>query len=318
MNKSIWLRWRQPLIIFVLCFAGLGLIQNFIKSTLFQIDLSNRANIPLDTTDSAAVLRSLGISNLIPQLTFTCSPHDISELRMADQDSTHVHYLQLKTPKNECSVYGYVAPIDPASIINKSIKINDISISPYTNNRLIIVKHFSNGASLLAVSEPFTKLLYHSKTKRENIAITLTYKNQHITISNVNKKTTKHRLFKKDLPHNFSIEVFVTEQGINDVTKKDLYLINSVSMFALIVLCLLLGLNNNHQNSVKSMIDNGIRNKEFIPYYQPIINSITKKIVGCETLIRWHKSNGEIIPPNAFIDIAEKNKQIYEITRVRS
>ncbi|WP_434137701.1 EAL domain-containing protein [Photobacterium leiognathi] len=62
------------------------------------------------------------------------------------------------------------------------------------------------------------------------------------------------------------------------------------------------------------MIEIGIRKSEFIPYYQPIINSLSGEIIGCETLLRWHKSNGDIIPPNAFIDIAEKNKQIYEIT----
>ncbi|AEQ51597.1 EAL domain, c-di-GMP-specific phosphodiesterase class I (or its enzymatically inactive variant) [Pelagibacterium halotolerans] len=44
---------------------------------------------------------------------------------------------------------------------------------------------------------------------------------------------------------------------------------------------------------------------EMKPYYQPVINLKTGKLIGCEVLIRWVKKNGEIIPPGAFIDYAE-------------
>ena len=41
------------------------------------------------------------------------------------------------------------------------------------------------------------------------------------------------------------------------------------------------------------------------PYYQPVMNLKTGKLIGCEVLIRWVKKNGEVIPPGAFIDYAE-------------
>ena len=44
---------------------------------------------------------------------------------------------------------------------------------------------------------------------------------------------------------------------------------------------------------------------EMKPYYQPVINLKTGKLIGCEVLIRWVKKNGEVIPPGVFIDYAE-------------
>lgn len=44
---------------------------------------------------------------------------------------------------------------------------------------------------------------------------------------------------------------------------------------------------------------------EMKPYYQPVMNLKTGKLIGCEVLIRWVKKNGEVIPPGAFIDYAE-------------
>jgi diguanylate cyclase (GGDEF)-like protein/PAS domain S-box-containing protein len=50
----------------------------------------------------------------------------------------------------------------------------------------------------------------------------------------------------------------------------------------------------------------GIRNNEFIPYYQPIINPYTNQIIGAEALMRWSGSDGTMIYPDIFIPIAEE------------
>lgn len=44
---------------------------------------------------------------------------------------------------------------------------------------------------------------------------------------------------------------------------------------------------------------------EMKPYYQPVINLKTGRLIGCEVLIRWVKRSGEVVPPGAFIDYAE-------------
>lgn len=50
-----------------------------------------------------------------------------------------------------------------------------------------------------------------------------------------------------------------------------------------------------------------IENQEYIPFYQPIVELTTGKIVGAEALARWVTSSGEIIPPLDFIPIAEES-----------
>ena len=57
---------------------------------------------------------------------------------------------------------------------------------------------------------------------------------------------------------------------------------------------------------VKEQLRKAIDDREFIVYYQPIIDLSTHKIVKCEALVRWQNSSGELIPPDAFIPVAEE------------
>lgn len=52
-------------------------------------------------------------------------------------------------------------------------------------------------------------------------------------------------------------------------------------------------------------LERAIVNGEIKPYYQPVLDIGTGKVVGCEMLARWVKPNGAIISPGAFIDYAE-------------
>ena len=52
-----------------------------------------------------------------------------------------------------------------------------------------------------------------------------------------------------------------------------------------------------------------IDNDEFIPYFQPKVDSSRDVIVGFESLIRWNH-DGEILPPGVFLDVAIENKLI--------
>ncbi|MBR1862257.1 MAG: EAL domain-containing protein [Lachnospiraceae bacterium] len=48
----------------------------------------------------------------------------------------------------------------------------------------------------------------------------------------------------------------------------------------------------------------GMANEEFVPYYQPKVNSRTGMLCGAEALVRWVK-NGQLIPPGKFIPVME-------------
>ncbi|GAA0780662.1 MULTISPECIES: EAL domain-containing protein [Pseudomonadati] len=68
--------------------------------------------------------------------------------------------------------------------------------------------------------------------------------------------------------------------------------------------------------SMRSQIMNGIKQLEFIPFYQPIVDSRTQKVIGCEVLMRWQRQDGSLMPPNQFIPYAEDKGLIVEMTKV--
>jgi diguanylate cyclase (GGDEF)-like protein len=68
-----------------------------------------------------------------------------------------------------------------------------------------------------------------------------------------------------------------------------------------------------HNNEISQQMFNAINLKEFELYYQPIVNSGTKKIAGIEALLRWKNFELGEIAPSQFIPIAEKNGLIDSI-----
>ena len=57
-----------------------------------------------------------------------------------------------------------------------------------------------------------------------------------------------------------------------------------------------------------------IDNDEIQNFYQPIVDCKTQKIVACETLSRWIKADGTIIPPIDFIPLSEKTGLIVQMS----
>ncbi|MEM5584240.1 MULTISPECIES: EAL domain-containing protein [unclassified Roseibium] len=58
-----------------------------------------------------------------------------------------------------------------------------------------------------------------------------------------------------------------------------------------------------------------IRNGEFIPFYQPVMDIENGRLRGCEILMRWRRPNGTIVSPGQFMAYAENNGHIFDMTR---
>ncbi|CAM3275651.1 EAL domain-containing protein [Shewanella violacea] len=67
-------------------------------------------------------------------------------------------------------------------------------------------------------------------------------------------------------------------------------------------------------NSTYRLIVDGLARNAFVPFLQPIVDSITGKIVGAELLVRLLAEDASIIPPKDFIGVAEQTGTIIEIT----
>lgn len=68
-------------------------------------------------------------------------------------------------------------------------------------------------------------------------------------------------------------------------------------------------------NEAEDEFVQAIRNGEFIPYYQPVMDIETGKLRGCEVLMRWQRPDGTVISPGQFMTFAETSGHIFEMTR---
>ncbi|MBT1063610.1 EAL domain-containing protein [Bowmanella sp. Y26] len=68
-----------------------------------------------------------------------------------------------------------------------------------------------------------------------------------------------------------------------------------------------------HYKQVEQQIREGLKRGEFIPYYQPQVDSLTGQFVGVECLARWRHTSRGIIPATEFISVAERSGLIQEV-----
>ncbi|WP_168203980.1 EAL domain-containing protein [Aliikangiella coralliicola] len=68
------------------------------------------------------------------------------------------------------------------------------------------------------------------------------------------------------------------------------------------------------RSSIESTIKHALKSGEFVPFFQPIVDSRNGEVVGAEVLARWQLQDGSIIPPYQFIPFAESSNLIIDIT----
>ena len=64
------------------------------------------------------------------------------------------------------------------------------------------------------------------------------------------------------------------------------------------------------ESNIDTIVDDGIKNNEFVVFYQPIYSVKEKKIISAEALVRLNSKKYGFISPDLFIESAEKNRKI--------
>lgn len=76
----------------------------------------------------------------------------------------------------------------------------------------------------------------------------------------------------------------------------------------------LIGLREPAEETTVDGLRAAIANNRIFLEYQPKIDIRTRKLVGVEALVRWRGQSGRIIPPEAFIPLAENSGLIDDLT----
>jgi len=61
----------------------------------------------------------------------------------------------------------------------------------------------------------------------------------------------------------------------------------------------------SHKMEMEAQLRHAVEKNELCLYYQPLINIVENKVIGCEALLRWDNGKFGMVPPDIFIPIAE-------------
>lgn len=63
-------------------------------------------------------------------------------------------------------------------------------------------------------------------------------------------------------------------------------------------------------------LEDGIKDDEIVPYFLPIVDPKTMRVIGCESLLRWEKNEYRIIEASKFKQVAEEKHLFEELDRI--
>ncbi len=84
----------------------------------------------------------------------------------------------------------------------------------------------------------------------------------------------------------------------------------SLALFALALI-----FSRRQESDPITEIRRAIEANEFAPYYQPIVDITSARLLGSEVLVRWCKPDGTVVPPGAFIPLLEQSGLVIDLTR---
>lgn len=266
------------------------------------------------------------IQQQIEQLQFDCSAHDWQVIRDPRYYSHYIRFMGIATKEGkQCSTLGYPLQLNAPNGLDKGERhALSLAVTPDisgTKNELT-VQFAKNGHTAVWVldsswmqsklNHPCLGCFYfearfsnHSPTsyfiQRGNDAIL-----NEMDVLSLN-------LTVKGMATDSTLVLWAGQALKQHVMQNLLIWGTPLSLLLGGILMLSYWLIRNYRNSIEGLIEKGIRDHEFLPYYQPIVDSRSKAIVGYEVLLRWQKG-AEVIPPSVFIDTAESTGLIFEIT----
>lgn len=263
-----------------------------------------------------------------------CSPADIDLMRRISVDSSYIEALgRIQGDTLVCTSLGTTSPmaLGSATLITQYGTAERLNVRvPISDTPLMVVSR-DGIAYLLNPNVPMD-----TPTEGPNISMALFVPStpQHTIVSSHNAAQLRPEWFRKLAPgtrttfRSGGYVIAVASSSLGDVAvltaAPESYVINHVRNFALLFIPLgLLGAAllawavahvTRVQTSLPAQLRKAARRREFYVEYQPIVDLKTRRWVGAEALVRWRRSNGEIVVPDRFIPLAEESGVISRIT----
>ena len=207
--------------------------------------------------------------------------------------------------KNISDLYVLILDINKFKMINKAYgyKIGDNILfgvgeelqKIFKENNSLICRYSNDFFAVLFESNDITKLLNKVVKNIENLKLKNNSYNLSINIG-------VYKIKKEDTDITQVLDKAIIAHSISKGNVFDKYHIYDEKIEKEI----------EEESKIENEMNNALVKKEFKVYYQPKIYTDTEKLYGAEALVRW-QHNGELIPPNKFIPLFEKNRFILKL-----
>lgn len=256
--------------------------------------------------------------NVLPNnLDYECGMNDLSLLRSEKYYNQFVRVLGVTTNHVRCSSNGVDLTYEKlVALYNGNGNGIFISSIPQGGNEYLVVHKSDKGLFYAILNnswiDPMLSLICHDCF---NVTVNAKVNDNYASVTKGNVKLAEwgHTVLQKGGHFN----LLVTPTSLLSTNIEKWY-----NRYAYI-LSLLLGIISlffcyiflRSPRSYKKLICAGLRNNEFVPYYQPVVDSYRNEIVGAEVLVRWVQPNGEIVYPSSFInDIESEDRMLMMLT----
>lgn len=112
-----------------------------------------------------------------------------------------------------------------------------------------------------------------------------------------------------------SMHSYLSYQWVWQHFKPHMIVFSLIALSLCLLLVLIIYHMTKHKLSLEYELQQAIKNNQFIPYYQPVIELSTRKFSGVECLMRWEINKLDVLQPDAFIPTAERSGLIKPMTR---
>ncbi|WP_087016079.1 EAL domain-containing protein [Thaumasiovibrio subtropicus] len=256
------------------------------------------------------------VEALDQQLPNECMINTVDMIRDVSESSSGIKMIEVVMNNGICNQYGLTPVVDPQVVVASFDEDETISyrLGLYHDKRFYIELTF--GDRLYRVlTDPFPHIFIDYNDCPACVSLTLVNESGN-TLPIYPKHSAREYKVLANLPlvTGFDLLVEANDDAVHYYAGRPQQRFFWYLLAASFLVCGLWALFRSKAESLAELIQLGIENNEFVPYYHPIVDANSGDMVGCEVLVRWIKPNGELIPPNAFIPFAEENGQIAAIT----
>jgi EAL domain-containing protein (putative c-di-GMP-specific phosphodiesterase class I) len=276
--------------------------------------------------DLATTLIGLGLKGVS-----TCSEYDEQQLRDASQRAAFADEVAVVDGQNAalCSAFGTPRVVRLTSAehgtISPEMTLSTVAIGENGSKpfiRLLWRRDAERGLRVLAAGDKIFPTFLKSRLTAAFIAQLVTVDNSVVIRQFLDPTLTEdlHSILPpisaSAASQRYPLRVDIEVPGAALArANQSLFLYANFGglVFALFVAAMSILMNRRTGGPIREIAD-GIRRGEFVPYYQPVLDIGTGRLVGCEVLVRWRRRDGAVISPSRFIGLAEASGQIFPLT----